>query len=409
MDRGPHRTIHIVHASWAMRFVLTVALAAGPVATVRAAPAPLAPPMQATPPATPLPLPPPPSYPPDATGLHAPLETVRGVARPRDPLAVRETGDWTAVIAAGREAHALLVWSRGRLVFERYGNGAAATDRPEPASMAKTVMALAMGRAVAEGKLRLDAPLSTYLLEWREDPRGQITLRQALQMTSGLAPLSFTGGAQSPYARFQAGPEMIALALAQQLGHPPGTRFHYQNSVSQLACLALERATGERYADFLSRALWRPIGAADARVWLDTPGGTPRCYSSIYARPRDWLRIGRVIKDRGRFEGRAIIPADWVDAMLTPSAVNANYGLQTWLATPHQPERFYNADRAGYSVRSVAPPLWGDLVFLDGYAGQRVYISRAADTVIVRLGPATLDWDDSDLPNAVAIRLASGQ
>jgi|GEM_PF-881281 len=348
---------------------------------------------------------PPASPPPDATARYAPLETVVGVPRPRDPPVVpRRRVDWSAVdrIAQASRSYALLVWQGGALRRERYWGGATAESRPEPASMAKTVLALAVGRAIAEGRIgSLDEPVARHLTEWRDDARGRITLRQLLQMASGLGPLSREGGPASPAARFQAGDGMVELMLGQRVAHAPGTWFEYQNSVSQLACLVLERATGERYASYLSRTLWRPLGAADARVWLDRQGAHPRCYASLLARPRDWLRIGRLLKDRGRANGRQLVPAAWIEAMARPSEANPNYGLQLWRAEPHAAERFYNRQRTGYAVPAAEPGLAADLVFLDGFGGQRVYVSRDADLVVVRLGDVDGRWDDSALPNAV--------
>ena len=71
----------------------------------------------------------------------------------------------------------------------------------------------------------------------------------------------------------------------------------------------LQRATGRRYADFVSERLWQPLGAKDATLWLDRPGGTPRAFSYFVARPGDWLRLGVMIAQRGRFDDREILPA----------------------------------------------------------------------------------------------------
>jgi formylglycine-generating enzyme required for sulfatase activity/CubicO group peptidase (beta-lactamase class C family) len=342
---------------------------------------------------------------PDGSLNRAPLETVAGIPKPVDEIAIPlEEADWSAAeaIAEKSGSFALLIWQGGALRHERYWNGATAESRPEPASMAKTVLALAIGQAVADGKLRgLDAPVSTQLHEWRNDPRGRITLRQLLQMSSGLSPLPRDGGAQSPASRFHAGDGMVAMMLGEPQLHAPGTWFEYQNASSQLACLVLERATGQRYAQYLSRTLWQPIGAADASVWLDVRSEHPRCYASLYARPRDWLRIGLLLKDRGQFGGRKIVKRRWIDDMTRPSPTNPNYGLQLWRAAPHAPKRYYNQQREGFAATASAPSLAPDLFFLDGFGGQRVYVSRSADLVIVRLGRSDDGWDDSALPNAV--------
>jgi CubicO group peptidase (beta-lactamase class C family) len=116
------------------------------------------------------------------------------------------------------------------------------------------------------------------------------------------------------------------------------------------------------------------------------------------ASAEDWLRVGRLILDRGRANGRQLVPADWIAQMTAPSAANPNYGWQVWRGHPHAPARRY-----GKSVRAVVPaaePFARDDVFyLDGSAGQRVYVIPSERMVIVRIGAPSFDWDDSRLPN----------
>ena len=95
--------------------------------------------------------------------------------------------------------------------------------------------------------------------------------------------------------------------------------------------------------------------------------------------------------------------------MLSPSPLYPNYGWQVWIANPYQPMRYYNPSNPGLGFPSRQRFLADDMVFLDGVGGQRVYVSRAYDLVIVRLGAAQPDWDDAALPNAVIAALASRQ
>ena len=89
------------------------------------------------------------------------------------------------------------------------------------------------------------------------------------------------------------------MPLGLQLSGRPGEAFNYSSAVSQLVALVLERATGERYADFVSRAIWQPLGAHDAFVSLDRPNGHARASASFLAQPEDWLRLGRLDHGRG--------------------------------------------------------------------------------------------------------------
>ena len=342
-----------------------------------------------------------------------PEERVAGAARPQ-PLPRRAGSCLTPDRLAGAQAlveragsSAFLVWRDGAIEHEWYGPGHGPETRLDPASMHKTVLGIAFGLAQADGFVRdLDAPVSTWLKEWAGDARGRISLRQMLNMASGLAPLKYDLTPGAPYSRALLGADSTEVPLQLALADTPGQVFNYQSPISQLLGLVLERATGERYAQYLSRRLWQPLGAADAWVALDRPGGLARTASALMARPEDWLRLGLLFADGGRFDGREVVPARWIEAMRTPSPANPNYGLHLWLASPHAALRRYNA-ATPVGVPASQPFLAADTVFFDGAGAQRVYVSAKEKLVIVREGTGTFQWDDSALPNAVLSALRS--
>jgi CubicO group peptidase (beta-lactamase class C family) len=335
-----------------------------------------------------------------------PLETVRGA--PGEPLQAARPGagsirpaalDAAIAYVAPLHTQSLLVWQGGALQLEWYGAGYDRTSTSSPASMMKPVLALAIGAAVAGGRIRsVDDPVSAYLTEWAGEPRGAITVRQLLQMTSGL--LKDGPATTDPRgAELMLGVRMEEVLLQTPLVRPPGEVFEYNNTNSALLGLILQRATGRRYADWLSHAVWRPIGASDAAVWLDRPEGLARTACCLVATGRDWLRLGLLIKDHGKVGGRQVIDGGWIDAMTAPSPINANFGYQIWRASPYAPMRGYGG--GGSAVPASEPFVADDMVYFDGAIGQRVYISPRRDLVIVRIGRAAPSWDDAALPNII--------
>ncbi|MCE4552889.1 beta-lactamase family protein [Pelomonas sp. P8] len=299
------------------------------------------------------------------------------------------------------KSYSFLVWRDGAVEYEYYASGFGPDTRAEPASMHKSVLGLLVGQAIADGAIpSLQTPVSRWLKEWAGDPRGAITVEQMLQMASGLAPLHFDLTPGSAYSRALYGADSTAVPLAATLADAPGSRFNYASGISQLLGLIIERATGKRYADYLSKRLWQPLGAQDAYVTLDHPGGLARTSSALFARPEDWVRLGLLFVQQGRVDGRQVVDARWVKAMATPSPANPNYGYQLWIASPHAPQRAYNSATKA-TVPAKAPFLASDMVLFDGSGAQRVYASPAENLVIVRLGAGTFDWDDSLVPNLV--------
>ncbi|WP_448585306.1 serine hydrolase domain-containing protein [Thermaurantiacus sp.] len=347
----------------------------------------------------------------EAVEAYQPSERVRGGRGRALPAIVPEAAglcaDALAAAAAwaeARQSHALLIARDGRLVFERYWNGFGRDSRFSTASMMKAVVALAFGPAIAEGRIALDDPVGRHLSEWRQDPRGSVTLRQLLHMESGLAFPPAPPGPPSPASpalRLMFAPDIRAVALAVPQAVPPGNRFAYSNVDSQLAGEALAASLGRlRFAEFLSQRIWKPMGAADAELFLDRVGGSPHYFCCLQARPMDWLRLGELIRNRGRAGGRQLVPEAHVAAMLAPAPTNPNFGMQIWRGSPHAPVRRYGPAIA-LTVPAAEPFLRDDVVFIDGAGGQRVYVIPSARMTIVRIGRPAPDWDDSALVNLV--------
>ncbi len=331
-------------------------------------------------------------------------QTVSGDFTQALPDATGEDERFSAAVeyAEQMNSDSLLIWQGGVLRVERYREGLDRDIRPETASMHKSILGLAYGLAIEEGHISsVDNPVSLYLPEWGDDPRGSISIKNLLNMASGFVPYPFSQNPFSDSRRLLFGMHLEKMMLELQPVRPSGSWFHYANVNSQLLGVIFERATGESYGDFISRHLWQPLGADDAHVWLDRPNGLARTYAAFLARPRDWLRVGMLIKDGGRFDGRQIVPEAWIAEMTTPSKREANYGYQIWLANEDVRKRYYNEDRTGVGFAISEPFLAADLVYFDGIGGQRVFISRAEDFVIVRTGPPRVDWDEAVLPNAV--------
>gem|GEM_PF-187755 len=343
-------------------------------------------------------------------------ETVKGGDGPEIPTAETRTIAPEAIEAAADYAAnisslSLIIARGGKIEHEQYWNGAGPDTLSETYSMAKSVVGLAVGAAVAEGKISsVDDAAANYIAEWRGQRRETLTIRQLLTMSSGVAHYRFNYAFnQSPWAeglRTFLGPDIAAHVLNYEINRVPGAEFNYNSANTQILLTLLERATGKRYAEYVSEKLWQPLGAKDAQLWLDRPGGTAKGFSYFQARPRDWLKLGLLIEGQGTFDGREIVPPSWIAAMTTPSARNPNYGFQMWLGNPPMTsedggQRRYNRTTP-FGAKHSAPYLADDVVFFDGGGGHRVYIVPSRDLVIVRTGMVNRpDWDDAALPNMI--------
>jgi CubicO group peptidase (beta-lactamase class C family) len=340
-----------------------------------------------------------------AVDWYGPLEALSGSAPtaelPAGPAVSITPAALQAAIAYGTETESvsLLVYHRGQLVLEHYWPGFGPDTRTDPASMHKSVLAMAVGLAIGDGLIdSVDAPASRWLTEWQGDERATITVKDLLTMSSGLALVPFSPNPFGNFFKFLLGTDIEAATFAVGAAEAPGT-FAYSNINAQSLGILLQRAVGRRYADFVDEKLWSKLNAGPAYVWLDRDGGMARTFCCIQTTARGWLQVGRLILGRGTLDGREIVPREWIEAMTTPSAANPNYGYQIWLGQEYERERMYNATTP--PVMHSEPFVVEDLIYLDGFGGQRVYVSPSQELVIVRTGKAQLGWDDARLPNTI--------
>jgi CubicO group peptidase (beta-lactamase class C family) len=256
-------------------------------------------------------------------------------------------------------------------------------------SMAKGPVGLLVGIAIAQGKISsVDDPVSRYLPEWADarDPRSKITISDLLQMSSGLRNQDSQSNPLSDLVVMHLGAFLEPFALSIPSVESPGVHHVYNNVNSQILTIVLERVYGERYSHLLSRLLWKSVAAWDAGLWLDHPGGLARTYCCLFARPHDWARIGLLLLWRGNVNGRQVVPADWIDRMISPSRTSPEFGSNIWL--PKHDETY---DAEG-------------LYYLAGKSQQHVFVLPHQNVVIVRVGekPKSWKWTTPYLPNLIS-------
>ena len=296
----------------------------------------------------------------------------------------------------------LLVWQNGKIQLEHYADGRRRSAVAASYCMNKSVTGLMAAILYAEGILSLDAPVSEVLADWKDDSRGEITLRELLQHTTPLKVVSM----RNPDFRTMeilAGDDIEKAALSNPVDDL-GLGFEYATINYQVAGAVIRRyvnnAFGKTYTEYLSEKIWQPIGAGDAWISSGKDNGIPRFYAGMQASAADWLKLGLLIKDNGKVNGKQIIPAEAIKVLTTPSTTNALYGLGVWLDAPDDGSREYGPNTP-VQVKHSEPYLASDVVFFDGFGGQRVYIVASEDLVIVRTGQVSFSFDDSILVNLV--------
>jgi CubicO group peptidase (beta-lactamase class C family) len=284
---------------------------------------------------------------------------------------------------------ALVVMRDGEVVAERYAPGFSAQSRLPSGALADGVTALLVGFMVSDGRLALDMPAPVPLWSQPGDPRGAITLRQLLSMSSGIdmadgddvslprrdgVRMMLTDGAQ----------DMAAYAEGKPIAHRPGNLFAWSPlGATILSDLVTRMLTGsndpkvrrDAMAQFLEGRLMGPVGLSSLVPEYDARG-TMIGGDYMHMTARDYARLGEFLRRGGRAGGRQVISGRWIAFMRAPSRQNRAYGGMLRL------------NRTGGEAPLLPGAASSTLFGLSGANGQYLLVSPAQRLVVVRLGLA---------------------
>ncbi len=270
----------------------------------------------------------------------------------------------------GTRTSALLIARNGQIVAERYDRGIDAETPQRTWSVGKSITATILGAADEKGFIDLDYP--AVLERWAAggDPRRQITLRNLLQMSSGLD--SGHKGSRTDRIYFGGG-RVIDQAAGKILEAVPGMRWKYANDDTLLAMRGLREAMKDDAAFHIfpyQDVLWK-IGARRTTLEVDWNGDFISS-SQVWSTARDLARIGQLYLQDGVWGGERILPEGWVEFVSTPAPAQPRgsdlaYGAQFWLLN---------------NIEGVPEDTFAAL----GHRGQYLIIVPSRQVIIVRRG-----------------------
>ena len=297
-----------------------------------------------------------------------------------DNAALAAASDW----AFNRESPqqvtlSLLVVHDGQIIHERYAPGVDVTTRTRTWSTAKSIAVTLFGMLVDEGRMALDEPLG---FDWlprgtspETDPRNGVTLRNVLNMSSGLYPVDNSGleYATGSGMAYWAGASSVRGALHRALYREPGTWWDYENYDTLLGVYRMKLALGDEatYLEYPRKALLDRIGMRNTLLSTDRFGDFILS-SQVYTNARDLARFGLLYLQGGVWNGERLISQEWIDFVRTPAPATADrgnqYGGQWWLV----PDNRTDVPKDAYSTA--------------GNRGQFMIVVPSHDLVIVRRG-----------------------
>lgn len=284
--------------------------------------------------------------------------------------------DFAAVLARwNRDEHpdlrGVVVLRDGRLVAERYYNGAQPDALHDIRSAGKSVTAIVMGIAIDRGAIRsVDDRVARYWTAAAGRPIGAAALRDVLTMRSGLAAFDEDPASPGNEDRMDEAPDPLTFVAALPQADPPGTRYRYNSATAYVAGVAVSMATRTTMRDYARRHLFEPMGITNWRWDADAVGMT-KGQGNLSLTTRDLAKLGEMVRNGGAIDGRRILSTRWVAEMLKPRVAIA------------QDDPF--ADGYGYFWYHRDHEIAGAKVavsFASGNGGNKIYVVPACRMVV---------------------------
>ena len=285
---------------------------------------------------------------------------------------------FAAVAKEGQDLHSIMVVKDGNVVLEKWMSKGKENEPHILNSVSKTFTSMAVGLAISEGRLALDEKLVDIFPEHcPENPSEylkEITVEHLLTMSCGHS-------TDPTYKSWEVKDRSwIRFFMEHPVTHKPGTLFCYNSLGTYVLSAIVQKRTGEKVADYLYPRLFRPLGINNVS-WAESHEGINTGGWGLFLKTEDLAKMGLMILQKGQFNGKQIVPEEWIEAAsaaqvpCVPAGLNSDdaaklaefakesdwlqgYGYQMWRCR-------YNAFRA------------------DGANGQYIIIIPEKNAVVV--------------------------
>lgn len=228
--------------------------------------------------------------------------------------------------------HSLMLVRHGQVVAECWWQPEGPQKPHVLHSLSKSFTSTAVGLAVAEGKFSIDDPVLKFFPEDApKEPSNnlkQMRVRDLLTMSTG----------HQVEAKFTADTPWVQTFLAHDVPHKPGTHFQYNTPATHMCSAIVQKVTGETVLEYLRPRLFEPLGIEHPE-WGNSPQGITVGGWGLQIRTEDIAKFGQLYLQKGRWNGKQLVPAAWVEQATSKQVSNGSdpsrdwdqgYGFQFW-------------------------------------------------------------------------------
>lgn len=263
----------------------------------------------------------------------------------------------------------------GNTIFEYYKNRKILNRDHKINSCTKSILSALIGIAFEKGYLNdLHQPIRDFfpeVIDSQDDLRKQeLTLYHLLTMTTGIHFPEW--GEWNGFAPMVQGGDVVRFVLDRDLEFHPGEKMNYNSGCSHILTSMLQKVVGETALGFANKHLFGPLGIKDV-VWYSDNKGVNRGADGIRLTIPDMLKVGQLYLKKGNWDGKQLIPEEWVERSVSPLILNYSdigyYGLHWWTAK-------FNEEMDDLSEKNR-------FHFALGFGGQYIIIVPKLELVVV--------------------------
>lgn len=249
---------------------------------------------------------------------------------------------------------AFVVIKNDSLLYEKYAQDYSAASQTNSFSMAKSITSAMLGKAISNGFIKSSKqPVGDFYSAFKDS---KMTVGDLSSMASGL---NWQESYTSPFsitARSYYDDDLAETILNLKVIEEPGQAFKYLSGNTQLLGMVIQKATGKPLAQYLSEEFWQPMGMEQTALWQldDKENKLAKTYCCIASNARDFARFGKLYKDGGVWNGKQLIPADFVAQSIAPRFTDGQeYGYGFWLSNHRDKEIFVMRGILGQYVITI--------------------------------------------------------
>lgn len=289
----------------------------------------------------------------------------------------------------------IIVEKSGKIVVEEYFGEFNRNSIHDTRSAFKSITSLLAGIAIDKGLIRLEDKVLDYFPDYKikdenDKKKALMTIKDLLEMKGGFDCEEFYGIGTDCEDQMDSTKDWVEFAINVPMRDTPGLNWSYNSNQPMVMGAVISKASGLSIMDFAKKHLFDPLEISDYR-WTTSPKGQATTAGSFYMKPVDMLKIGKLVKQDGKWNGKQIVSKKWIQES-TDCKIDIDF---SFLRNAGTADAKYESARYGfYWYRETLQygNIKAEVLFASGNGGQYIMVLPGYDAVVIFTGSNYGNW-----------------